>query len=579
MLSKVYRVGPERQVVVRGQTVQCANIRDIQESLSSSIGPWAVSQTPRSPNCILLSRNAAWLHTEATRDDFFRSLAEAQKTLAARIQKKGGQLLPSAVRSGTGYWKQYLCPDRHLIEITDQIERTIYCNLLRIYSPAFVVAFGRAGVSTTNVDSGHSRLVLEDMFFPCRTWVSTEKAFLDRLEPNLRRFDGIPQLDAIEISPRSKWSANFVQSVLADGPVTLPFVRAGALLHQAVFLRARRLARSGQNPPTLRQDVAERNRSRTAVDGPRARLEPKGLQAALQMTTLIRDLREELQTLEASWKELAPLLLGPMLRQLGYSALQNENELLRLMAQEARHDEKRFSGDLAALLNAPIDEDPVTRRNRDKFASIAQEIAEWWAQWLKDSPETLPSRRSETAFRPDYHVQQRNIRGPQKAREARAYDRQKERIENGFSVRDLLRELMEGERPTAEKQRLALLKFTDVERLSREVRMLDHSDRRSLERLLAPWGGSVKAAQNTDQFWDEPAIKDSLAFAMRVGIGVVAIEAPEARETELGAWLNQFRRKQPSNWLVFPWRRVRYQGKIRREFIVLPKEWQHEPAH
>jgi len=573
LLAKVYRVGPERHAVVRGQVVHAANAKAVIESLSA-VGEWQVRQAPRTLNGIWISKTPAWLHTLAARDHYFQGLADAQRTIAKRVQERGGLMLPSAIRNVSGHWKHYLCPDRHCVETADPIERAIYCNLLRQYSAAFIASFGRAGVSATGVDTGHCRLILEGAFFPSRPWISTETPFLDRIESYLRRFEGVPRLDSIEVSPRSGSSASATESVLADGPVTLAFVRAAVIIHQALFLRARRMARSGQTPSHLRQDVSERNRSRVAVDGPRARLEPGGSQAGHQTINLIQGLRPELQVLEVSWGELAPLVLGPTLRHLGYSALQNENDLVRLIAREAAQQRKDVVGWISERLYPGNMEDTVTSINSKRCPAISSEVGDWWTQWLRGAFENITPMRSKDSpsirAKPSERIQRPHGVPDHRRRAPEA------RPAAPRSVRDVFSSLLSEERPSAEARRQAILRFAEQSRpdeLHVQLRKLDSLGRQEIEKAVAPGAGGVRAATPSSAFWDDPVIKKSTEFAMRAGIGIVATEAPDDQEKEFAAWLDQFQRVCPTDLLLFPWRRVRYQGKIRQEFVILPRVW------
>src|SRR5262249_27694241 len=151
----------------------------------------------------------------------FTAIAEGVRYTAAAAAASKLRLLPSAVNLHQESWRVTLSPDRHVIEVFDEIEQAHACNLLAMYSPAMQAIAGRSGVTADRVEGQHWRLGSEALYFPPVEWVSTAVAHRERIRRFLKESEGISRLERIEIFPAGEKTNLTVNSCACDGAVFL----------------------------------------------------------------------------------------------------------------------------------------------------------------------------------------------------------------------------------------------------------------------------------------------------------------------------------------------------------------------
>ena len=396
MLSRLYRYGPTRQLVGKGYVVasQRAGRRpeDIVTSLfaSSPLGPPATPPLIRAlrrekatPTALYLESGLVWMHTRRQRDSHFHTLQELTRILVDEVKRRGGTLLPNAVRIDSRQpITSVLCGDMHIVEAADPIEQATYCNLLRFHLPELIALTCRASASPDSVESlGSRRLSHSRRHFPARHFESVNKKYLDLLRSPWRRDAGVVSLDLLDINPCMRSGTGHVGLRVIDGQIQWASVRAHAMLVQALLIRARRMSREGRSVPCVPQEVLERNRARVIAAGLSAKIEStEGWSRSVRgaVIELLEDLSEEFQALEAEYDELAPLLIGPALRQMGRSAVQNESELLRTIRRQCEPGEFIQRIERLILRATPADADELLVVNEQLSPVPASLIRHRW---------------------------------------------------------------------------------------------------------------------------------------------------------------------------------------------------------
>jgi len=520
-------------------------------------------QYPRRRTALLVDTGLLWLHTRQARDQLFLNFGEFQAKLAAEVFKLGAYLLPSGVRISADPWRFFLAADQHRIEASDAIEQAMFCNLLRFNAHLLIAASGRAGVDSSGVESTHSRLVLDGAHFPCRAWISTSSEHIDTIAAYLRKFEGIPQLDFLEVAPQTHEGSFVVKTTLMDGQFLLSSVRASALLYQALFLRARRFARDGLSAPSISQHIVERNRSRVAAFGTQAMVQPGHKSAAQALIALVEDLRNELQALEAEFEEFQSVVLGLSLRGLGYPAVRNENDLFRDLMRQSPQDGAQFATWITQHLVSAKATDLLSQRNYSRQPQVAETIAQSWKQWLAS---TRP-----TAAKPVDYEREPGQRTVDSRRYARKGPQESQAVRANPATRllDALRPTKG--RTTATDRVEALDNFSRVaspEQLGFLASRLPPEQRSELQQLLAPGSDKCKASQPSSLFWQDPVASASLQEARNKGMSWFAVESAESDEMNLKAWVCELRKQTPMGLELFVWRRRHFAARVRQELLL-----------
>jgi hypothetical protein len=418
MLTRIYRYGPGRQRILKGFVVAGVRADSTEETVGriaqqvvqyspsflprDATAPVTLRSDPRQPTVIWFDTGWIWLHTPRARIERFVALGAAISAVAEAVRGAGGVLLPNAVRLFPALsWSGFLCPDRHLIESGSDLEKAVFCNLIRQNLPALIAISGRAGVSPNGVETiGTRRLADSAQNYAPHYLAAVSPPHLTRMEQMLRLEEGVQQLWMLDVNPRADEElGNQVELRFIDGQMLLSTVRAHALLFEALFIKARRWARDGREVEKTRQNVLQRNRARAIAEGLQARFERemrreskpasshgkdaiKPLPARQAVLNLIEDLQYELQVLETDYRELAPLTLGVTLRGLGRAALQNENDLLRLIQRESNEQREVFVDRVSRLVSDQNAADAWSQWNQQRFPDLSRGIGEWWEYFL-----------------------------------------------------------------------------------------------------------------------------------------------------------------------------------------------------
>jgi hypothetical protein len=563
MLVKLYRWGPSRCVIRKSYVfVRPRECRFTPSQLRSET-PLRILPHHATESVIRIEcAEPIWLHNPVARKKFFQSLARAVSELGEEARRAGGFLVPCGVQLRNLRWDQVLDSDLHIIETFNVEEQTIYTNLLRLFSDCLIAVGGRAGIRPDGSANANSRLRIESIGrFSPRFWVSTEPRFVSLAEAQMRAEQGIPNLDALEVVPRFDGLPLGVVSSLIDAQAFPTSVRAFSILHQAIYLRARRMAGTGVTAPSARQEILERNRSRAVSDGLQARFEPGAKPAREVFLDLVESLREEFQVLEADVDELAPIIIGVHLRSLGFGAFQSENEVLQDALHNCAGSHWRPEELLSELLTRAGLRDLQLERNQQAYKAIVSELLDWWKSWLKSS---TPATRHDSAARKPLRDEQ-----PQ-GRERECHSLLKHHKRPG----DVLLELFNrASRHGGNAERAALLrtfqKRTSTVELGLAMSQIAPEDRLAVASWIAPNAAQVKAIIPDSQFWANPRAAELLVRCREKRIAILAVEVAQKDEPQLREWLAELRKQMPQGFEMFPWARPRHGGKLRQEIILV----------
>lgn len=419
MLLTINRFGPRPQRLLKGYLISGNPLDRLRSAAGDALAyaareaggqPVEMQNDRRNPRVLWLDSGFVWMHTAGARKGCFEAMSRAVELVAKAVAGGGGRLLPNATRlTLEGGWRPWLCGDRHFVQVLDAQERERFSNLLRQHLPEIIAFTGRGGVDPRSVDElGSRRLFDSPRHAAARYFEAATPPYLERMANELRRGAGIAHLRALDVNPDPKDAADAVELRFVDGQSLLTSVRAQAILFQAMRLRAHRLVHADIRVEYLGQALVERNRARAIAGGPRAWIEQKPapwmtrgkrsvLQAREALIGLIDGLRYEFQVLEVDYAELAPLVVGSGLRQLGLPAVETENDLFRSRLRSQRNSGKQWPAELASLLPCTSLVDELTAHNQRRLPQQARYIEEYWTRWLKNPASArLENRRART---------------------------------------------------------------------------------------------------------------------------------------------------------------------------------------
>lgn len=409
MLTRLYRYGATKQNVIKGYIVDGENSAAVISEIVK-MPPFRINKTvfhlrtfPRYPNAIFLDSGAKWLHERAVRDEFWNEFGYAATHLGEKIKMSGGVLMPNAVRpSAEKSWRDYLCDDIHILQSADELETAVFCNLLRNNLPALIALTGKAGATANSAHRvGSQRLSEGIQQYTPHHLISATPAYLQRVQNCLRKDYGVQDLNFWDFYPLLNENGQAISVALRfnDGQTFLSTVRAQAVLYQALFISARRRARQGRIPPPVDYKILMRNRARAIAEGLQAEFEPelprensrnnqqKNLRkrAASVLLELFGKLRNELQTLEVGYDEIAPLTLGLTLRKMNRKSLSIESDWLKMAGQQMRNNNGNLRGFLAQTIVNQQNVQDLKYWNEKFSADSAGEVREWWERFLSSN--------------------------------------------------------------------------------------------------------------------------------------------------------------------------------------------------
>lgn len=586
MLRKLYRWGPSRCILQNSYVLLGPPVPNMSQMSSPEDGTLQVIVPANGSTIVHIKSLPVWLHNPAARKRFFQSFARLTSHLIGEARRRGASVIPCGVRINNYRWDQAAASALFEIESFDLEEQLMYTNLLRYWSSCLIAAGGRGGIDKIGSMSGNSRLRMEsNSRFSPRAWVSTEPRFLALAEAEMKSSEGIPSLDSLEVVPRSTNFLTGVQSWLIDAQALPATIRAFAILHQALYLRARAIAGRQESLPFVSQQVLERNRSRAISDGLQARFEPGSALASETLLDLIESLREEFQILEAEPEELAPIILGVHLRTLGFGAMQTENELLQKTVRTYNKNQESLQDGLSDLIMKAGLRDLLLERNQQSYGTMSSELMAWWGSWLKSStPGTrhkgsagdlaTSQRPMGAARKPDGRMpENRRRQGPAKGSGEPSTPSQPGKV--GDHLKALLEKKELGPAPSLQ-ERVTLLRSFRLNAKSMQIGLAVSQlppERQSVVKAwLAPNSGRARAFTPDSQLWNHPNAAQAVANCRNEGMSVMAVEVRQEQEVPLRDWLAELKRQIPPDIELFNWLRPRFQGKIRQELILLRRE-------
>jgi hypothetical protein len=306
-----------------------------------------------------------------------------------------------------------------------------------MYVPTIIAYSGRAGLDQNGLEGvGSRRLFNSQEHYAMRYLASLTPTHLKRVTQCLRRDDGVSNLDFLDISPLSDPSApgNSIELRFIDSQVYLSTVRAQAILIQALFLQARRLVRDGRRVGNPEQKYLERNRARAITkamqarfeDEPdrresahrgesSARVEKRSIPVQVAWLNLLESLQREFQILEVEYPEIAPLVLGTSLQQMGFAGLRNENDYLRVISKSNDWQGGRWLAQIPRqYAEANFNQlSPITALNEARFPLQANLVRRWWSQALRFDPKKKSQLKSHKKKRTPLPKRQQRTRAQQ----------------------------------------------------------------------------------------------------------------------------------------------------------------------
>lgn len=577
MLTRLYRYGPARQRVLKGFVVRGADAPRIVSTLVrdglATDAPGLISDRTE-PCSIWIDSGPCWLHTERARSSVMSRLGDAAVALSERVAAHGGELLPAALSpEPSGAWRPYVCADRHFLETVDLVEKEVCCNLLREHLPVLVAMTGRAGVRPWGVEEiGSRRLCDSGHHFAARYLASVSAVHLQRVRKALRRDEGVPYLELLDVNPVGEaaldgrpWeAAGAVEVRFVDAQTYWATVRAHAILLCALTIRARRMVREGRRVGNVPQAVLERNRARAIAAGLQATLEDDraarrrggrdGERRARRPVSdvareLLNDLAFEFQVLEVEWRELAPLVLGLSLRQIGLPGLQGENELLRALAR------RRNPGDLFTRVASSVRQTPAAQgepcreENTRRFPAESKLVERWWDQQLRSArPVTLNAgARDPGESRPSQAA-------PPSRPSSRPAGTAPVKAGSPSAGVTALLDALRCETPPSDQVRLQALRLfrstgsTDV---NRSLAALDVDTARDVRQRLRPAREQCFVERRIDAAWDQGVTENAARAGGAKGLAYLTLEQPLEEEDRTADVVRRLESTVPAGLVVF----------------------------
>lgn len=380
-----------------------------------------VEADPTHPALLSVVTPLAAVHTPAHRDDFFRRLGRALRAVAGAAEAAGYMAVGAGLNpfpAGADSRPPTLCADVHEIEVLDDLEVNRIYNLFRQYLPELIAVSAHSALHGGQLGKDlTTRMRMNPSSFTPPALSLFSRKQLDRLKLALRRDFGLGDLAQLDVTPVSPGA---VTLRFVDAQCSLPFIRAQAVLFQAIAIHGRLLARRGSQMPTLHGRVIGQNKALAIEAGPGAVFKPDQRREVRRMTDWYQDRKvaqrasaallqalehrtvedspnilAALRTLKATWAELSPLLLGAELREHGESCLVSYGEYqVRAFYVGGAGWQGRLRADMARLAADPA-ADLLLEYNASKYPELSARVAEEWARKLAPGGEAPGPRRTE----------------------------------------------------------------------------------------------------------------------------------------------------------------------------------------
>ena len=352
MLVSVTRVGASRQTFAKAFAVTGADPAVVHRAfLDAGLGA-TVEPVKGTAGLFATRTSSSWIGTRAARDAAFEQSAAVLAGLSVAVRRCGARLVPTAVAVGTA--PPVLGGDLHVIEVNSAVEQEVLCNLLRTHVPTLVAMTGRGVIGPSRPPDriGSRWLADSRSHLAPRFIASTATEHLNRVKADLRRREGVAQLERMDVAPTTgDDGAPVVVVRCLDAAVGLSGLRAQALVLAAITMHARRLIRDGRRVGHSPQLRLEQNRARAVAGGLRARFvrdvgrpgqagmaHGRGQEecgpADDAVRAMLGELAPEFRNLEVTAEELAPFLLAVEMAGFGGREGAGESALLQSWASQ-----------------------------------------------------------------------------------------------------------------------------------------------------------------------------------------------------------------------------------------------------
>jgi hypothetical protein len=175
-----------------------------------------------------------------------------------------------------------------------------------------------------------------------------------------------------------------------------------------LFLQARRLVRDGRRVGNPEQKYLERNRARAITKAMQAyfeeeperkeastRAEKQSIPVQIAWLNLLESLQREFQILEVEYPEIAPLVLGSSLQQMGFAGLRNENDYFQTISRSSDWQAGRWLANIPRQFAQQNFHQlsPIAALNEARFPRPANLVRRWWSQALRFDPKKKAADR------------------------------------------------------------------------------------------------------------------------------------------------------------------------------------------
>jgi hypothetical protein len=562
MLVQLYRIGPTRQRIQKGFIVSGpVSENDLKRVLGNILLPFGKLRLDENRERVLwIDTGMVWLHTAQAREECFRQLYESTQALSIALNPIGGTLIPNAVRTSRELtWDEFLCGDRHFLELEDAVEKEVMSNFLRLHVPTLIAYSGRAGLEQSGVERvGSRRLLISQDHYAARYLVSLSPKHLERVKQSLRRDDGVSQLNYLDINPLGDTtvSESSIELRFIDSQALLSSVRAQAILIQAMFIKARRLVRDGRRVGDPDQKYLERNRARAISKAMHARFEKEPDRRGYQRSRkdgrykeknfisvdaiwldLLESLQREFQILEVEYSEIAPLVLGTSLHQMGFAGLRNENDFFQAMSKTPEWQKKNWLSQITQHLMEPqgYQLSPLQSMNETRYPIPSQLIRRWWTLALRYDPK-------------------------QKKKEKRSDHRPKPRHKSSnhsslrsasLNLANTLKKL--GGNHTSSDLVACLQIFNQtagVNEINRGLGSIPHQDAQLIRRAYRSLKGQFKL-YNIDKAWEDNGARKAIGCTRRYGLSLLSFIVGQEQESQAKLALEQLQETLPDGLNIY----------------------------
>lgn len=592
MLVQVYRSGAIQQRIIKGFVVEGEKVSEVLSDLSNSRrrfnGLELIYSTKKSPTAISIDTGMVWFHTVKAREKVLFQLHGAILELDEYLKSSNCTLLPNAVKVENKTWKTNLINDRHYLAIQNNVEKEVFCNLFRELSPYLIALNSRAGVSDTGIEKIGSRRLLESQnHFTSRYIATLSTKHLEKVKQNLRRYDGVSNIELLDINPLGDNSVpSSVEIRSNDGQSILASVRAQAILYQALYIFSKRKVRNGERIEYTPQRKIEKNRARAITQALNGKFEllrqysknktdVKYTFANDEFLKLLNTLTKEFQILEVEYAEIAPIVLGLSLREMRLTGIRNENELYMVLSKQKTWSASNWLTEIRNLyINSNLLHDPITATNELRFVEEAAFIRRYWINKLKNIAIPIPPKfaKKENQTKKNGNNQKSSAKhAPTQKRNHRRYEETAQR---------LLQQLENNkEREFTYEYLNELHQATQQSYIHPIIRTLDRKEAQTVRKKLRPPMDFRFKLTTIENDWEEETVFEAITSMGKSPNGIVLLEctANENQAKKYRNWQREFIKKSPEGILTMVLTDIIFLDKksntkkIKLELLICPR--------